>query len=617
MPVRDDILAPIPGANPSGVDLIDTGDPVILDIRESRKEDPPGASRRPDDPPPRVADWGRVMKLCNDTLATKSKDLEVAGYLVDVLFKREGLPGFRAGLGVVKGLVENFWDTLHPPLEESPDEPPYAARISRLGWLGDRVDRLGKRNNRSDTKRGYLHPHFQLIPLVAAGHGLLKYNEARDVGAEADMKSPKEKQARQEKIDAGKMPWEEFQRALDDTKKDFYKALRAELGLTQQSLDALRAAVQAKCPDYNPGPGDSDARFSAIQDELTELLELASTFLAKKLETDPDPVEIVLEPETAAGGGAAGGTAGDAAAPMAEPKSADEAAQRVAQLAEYMRKFAPTNPSAYLMLRGLRWGELRASGPELDPRLLVAPPTHVRSLLKGLYLDHKWSDLLEQGERVMARPDGRGWLDLQRHVVTACSQLGPEYERVGAAIRSELALLLRDIPSLVEATLMDDTPTANAETLNWLRDQGLLPGGSEAASLEGAPAPVAHTVPRQSFDALYQRAMEAVRAGQARHAVEMLMQEAGRERSPRGRFLRMTQVARVMVDADLKPMALPILDEMEDLIKAKSLESWEAGDVVALPLALLYQCLPENSGRRGDLYQLVCKLDPVIALGLG
>jgi type VI secretion system protein ImpA len=614
MPVREDILAPIPGANPSGVDLIDAGDAVIHEIRDSRKEDPPGTTRREDDPPPKIADWGRVLKLCNDTLATKSKDLEIAGYLVEALFKREGLPGFRAGLAVVQGLVEGFWDTLNPPLDPTED-PPYAGRVSRLGWLGDRYKNLGKRNNRSDLQRGYMHPYFQVIPLTKAGHGLGKYNEARDVGAEADKKSPKEKQARQEKIDAGKLSWEEFQRGLDETPKDFYKALRTELTATQQSLDALRNAVKAKVPDYQPGPAESDLLFSALQDEITELLQLTNEFLAKKLETDPDPVEIQLEPEAAAAGGSA--AAADASTPMSEPKSADEAAQRIGQLAEYLRKFAPTNPASYLMLRGLRWGELRASGPELEPRLLIAPPTHVRSLLKGLFLDHKWKDLLEQGERVMARPDGRGWLDLQRHVVTACDQLGPEYERVSAAIKSELALLLRDIPSLLDATLMDDTPTANAETRGWLRDRALLPDGAEVPASEGA-ALVASRAPRQTHDMVYERAMESAKAGQPQQAIELLMHEAARERSERGRFLRMTQVASIMVSADLKAMALPILDDLENKINAqRSLDAWENGSVVAQPLALLYRCLPESSGRRDDLYQLVCRLDPVVAMSLG
>lgn len=604
MPVRDDILAPIAGPNPSGIDLRESNDATLSDIREARIEDPPGP-RRDGDPPARVADWARVLKLANDTLATRSKDLEVAGYLTEALLHREGLAGLRNGLDVMSGLLDTFWDTVFPSVVAD-DEDPLFQRSGRLQWLGDRFPRLGKRNLRSDVSRGYLHDHFQNIPLNKAGHGLFKYNEARDVGSEKECgDDPRKKAARQEKIDAGKLSLEDFERAVEASDKAFYKTLVADIGATQQALTRLRAATKARFGDEAPS-------FDALGDELKDLGDLAGGMLAKKLEVDPDPVEVSLAPEPGAPGGSAA-----VETPMVEPKSADEAAQRIAQMAEYLRKFQPTNPGAFLMLRGLRWGELRASGPELDPKLLVAPPTHVRSLLKGLSLDKKWKDLLEQSERVMARPDGRGWLDLQRHVVTACEQLGSDYDRVAAAIRGELALLLRDIPSLADSTLMDDTPTANAETRRWLQEQGVW-----SVAGDGSDDPVPVAMPRRgggpgASDHVFERAQELVKADQAKQAIELLMQEARRERSPRGRFLRMTQVASVMVDAKFNGPALPILDELAETISSRSLSEWEAGETVALPLSLLYQCLPEDSSRRTDLHELICKLDPVRALSLG
>ena len=79
------------------------------------------------------------------------------------------------------------------------------------------------------------------------------------------------------------------------------------------------------------------------------------------------------------------------------------------------------------MLRGLRWGEVRATNGRLEPRLLVAPTTPLRSQLKSLLLDGKWQGLLEACELAMAQPCGRGWLDLQRYAILAASQLGKDY----------------------------------------------------------------------------------------------------------------------------------------------------------------------------------------------
>jgi type VI secretion system protein ImpA len=69
-------------------------------------------------------------------------------------------------------------------------------------------------------------------------------------------------------------------------------------------------------------------------------------------------------------------------------------------------------------------------------------------------------------ESAAATECARGWLDLQRYAITACEQLG--YTAAAFAIRSELACLLADYPKLVSATLLDDTGTANPETVAWL-----------------------------------------------------------------------------------------------------------------------------------------------------
>ena len=63
---------------------------------------------------------------------------------------------------------------------------------------------------------------------------------------------------------------------------------------------------------------------------------------------------------------------------------------------------------------------------------------------------------------------------LQRgYVLTACARLGTGYDAVAAAVRGELRLLLAAVPQLPERTLMDDTPTANPETREWLAAEGL------------------------------------------------------------------------------------------------------------------------------------------------
>src|SRR5207342_3599499 len=129
----------------------------------------------------------------------------------------------------------------------------------------------------------------------------------------------------------------------------------------------------------------------------------------------------------------------------AEPTSRNDATSRIVGAAKYLRRTDPFNPAAYLLLRGLRWGELRASAT-LEPKLLEAPPTSVRTTLKGLLLDSRWPELLEACEGVMGTGQGRGWLDLQRYALTACDALGSDYFAVATAMRGALRALLTDLP---------------------------------------------------------------------------------------------------------------------------------------------------------------------------
>jgi type VI secretion system protein ImpA len=294
-----------------------------------------------------------------------------------------------------------------------------------------------------------------------------------------------------------------------------------------------------------------------------------------------------------------------------QPTSREDAANRIGVVARYLRQNDATSPAPYLLLRGFRWGELRASGRTPDPRLLEAPPTPVRTQLKSLLLDAKWDGLLEACENVMATPHGRGWLDLQRYALTACERLGTEFNAVTVALRGALRSLLADLPGLLDMTLMDDTPTANGETRTWLKSIVEAEPNDAHPDVSGGSAE-----PSRAADA-NGAAAAVVRAGRTDRAIASLMREVGGEKSKRGRFLLQTQLANIMVEANHHTVAQPILEELIAHVESHKLEEWESGDVVARPLALLYRCLEKLDGdtsTRQALYLRICRLDPLQAM---
>jgi len=601
MALSNELLTPIAGENPAGADL--RYDPLHDKIKEARREDldvPAGdweTTRK-------TADWALVIKLASDALAKRTKDLQIAVWLAEGLLHRDGFGGFRQGLDLIVSLLDQYWDHLYPELDEDGDS---AMRAAPLSWLGLKLDIAVK-----------------MAPVTASGASYIAYLDSLSLPTEADAEAEYEgtkRAAREAARAAGKVLPEEFEAAVAASSKEWYKQLVVDI---EGCLDAL-GRLQEKGDELF---GEESPGYRPVQLAIDEVARAARQLLGRKLEGDPDPRAPEPPREGLLADTGPGATASPppstapAAAHTASGPSAgsaltssDDAADRIASAARFLRAQQPTSPAPYLLLRGFRWGELRVGGGSLDPKLLAAPSTDTRVRLKTLLLDRKWPALLEAAEEVMATPFGRGWLDLQRHALSACEAMGGEYEAVAAGIRGSLRSLLADLPGLVDATLMDDSPTANAETLRWLESEGFLGDGGPPDPAPGKRTGDRPPREREPRD----KALDLVRAGLPGKGIELLMQEADRARSARTRFLRRTEATGIMVDNGLEAVALPILQELTAQIERFQLEQWESGDLVAEPLSLLYQCLTrtgDDSSARQELYLRVCRLDPISAMSL-
>src|SRR5580658_3891935 len=130
MPVSEELLLPIPGDNPSGVNLYST--PLFEEVREARRQDDTGPQGLWEHDI-KTADYDLVIRLTTKALATQTKDLFLASWLAEALLNKQGFPGLNDGLNLMRGLIEQFWDTLYPEVEDGDAE----FRASPLLWFGD------------------------------------------------------------------------------------------------------------------------------------------------------------------------------------------------------------------------------------------------------------------------------------------------------------------------------------------------------------------------------------------------------------------------------------------------------------------------------------------------
>jgi type VI secretion system protein ImpA len=124
-----ELLAPISVEAPSGPNLEYDAEFAKLErLAQGKPEQQMGSTVVAAEEP----DWKVVTKDAQ-VLLGRTKDLRVAIHLAKALLRLGGLEGFSEGLAVLRGLVDGYWDTVHPVPEDA-DDP---MRMNTLAALVD------------------------------------------------------------------------------------------------------------------------------------------------------------------------------------------------------------------------------------------------------------------------------------------------------------------------------------------------------------------------------------------------------------------------------------------------------------------------------------------------
>jgi len=113
-------------------------------------------------------DWSKVVELAQPLLL-RSKDVRVAVYLTRGLTRTEGIPGLAGGLRLIHGLLDRYWDGVHPVLEVDQGNDP-TERLNALAPLTDPETMIDAETIIKDLRGVYL--------VNSREHGQL---QARDV----------------------------------------------------------------------------------------------------------------------------------------------------------------------------------------------------------------------------------------------------------------------------------------------------------------------------------------------------------------------------------------------------------------------------------------------------
>ncbi len=327
----ESLLRPIREDAPAGDNLRDDPSPtsVYYRIKDARNQarSVERAAQTSDDPERAPgADWGAVLELAPAILAEHSKDLEVATWWIEGLVREEGFPGLRQGFEVVRGLVERFWDGLHP----RPDEEGMSTRVASLAGLN------------GEEAEGTLIVPIGMVPLLVDEKGALSawhYRTAREISAIADP------EVRQRRIDAGGATLDRFQAAVGATDPAELFDRKDEVERCLREFEALSRDLDGRC-------GSAAPPTSSIRQALQDVLDCLG-YLTKDLTRPEAGAAAAAEAPARAAGAPA-----PAAAPPGTIATRQDALEALRRVRDWFRKSEPHSPISYVIDQGIRWSQM-------------------------------------------------------------------------------------------------------------------------------------------------------------------------------------------------------------------------------------------------------------------
>jgi len=332
------LLAPVDGPNPSGTNLRGgAGREVYDQIRGARNQarvrEKPQMMGDPNAAPGVPEEWSIVWDKCVEAIAQKSKDLELATYLIEALVRFQGFAGLRDGFRLYRELADRYWDTAYP--SDEGDGP--AGRVATMGGL-----------NGDATRDGALRFPLFRVPLTDEKSGSLsafQYEYALSIE-----QLPSER--KQQRIDSGHVSLQTFEAAARATNSPFAAQLNADINECAQEFDKLAVLLEAKC-------GADAPPSSKIREMLQKSRTIVESLYKDRLVMNAPPTQ----PETGPGG-----TTSLPPEPTGPISSREQAFKTIEEIAQFFRRTEPHSPLIYALEQVVRWGKLPL--PELLSELI-------------------------------------------------------------------------------------------------------------------------------------------------------------------------------------------------------------------------------------------------------
>lgn len=332
------LLHPIDASNPAGYSV--KGNGVYHTIQKARREDDPSLPLGPWEHKLKRADWPVVSRTAAQALQSKTKDLQVAAWLLEAQVHQTGFSAIAPTLRLINGLLGSYWQDLYP--QDSATGGEHRANILRsinkklpLVLKQLFITASGSQREYSLVDRESALHHEQALPSGPAA-------------AATAMTVDEEAPASMALIAA----------AMAATPTTWYQALHLDLQDALSTLAELQTSMDARFTEDAPS-------LSALTGLLEQIRALVETELQRRgvhllpmqcpeVQVDDPPVNCAENSADAAPWKPATGVSH----PMVDRVRAYALLEQATQV---LLQIDPHSPTPYLVQRAIEWGRLNTA----------------------------------------------------------------------------------------------------------------------------------------------------------------------------------------------------------------------------------------------------------------
>ena len=324
----DTILTPISKENPTGVNIRENKNPTSAyqKIKGARNSARAAERQSIHDGNSHEANayWRTVLTLAPEILVSDAKDLEIACWYTEAAIRLRGFEGLFDAFTILRGLIDTFWEDLHP----MPDEDGMETRTSCIAGL-----------NGEGIEGVIIAPIRKIVftESIDNNFNLWQYQQALEVQKNPDDKI---RLAKESKIG---FKLTDIEKSVEETTDTYFITLRDTIKKTIELYKAIGIKLDEYCSL------DNAPSIRTVIDVLEECLGAINHLGKNKLPVSNE--ELLVE------------SAAESEITQVTDRnvtiiSRQDAFKQLQHIAEFFRTTEPHSPVSYVLEKAVKWGNM-------------------------------------------------------------------------------------------------------------------------------------------------------------------------------------------------------------------------------------------------------------------